>query len=125
MLRGGGYELTRSCDALLRGSRLTKAIVDNKVGGMERLCTSCVQLALHRWQLLPRVHTGCRAHKPLLHLFHQVSGRRCGRSVRESTRSEARFLSGVSGGRMRFRVAKVAAQDVESWPCLLLFLHCE
>ena len=49
-----------------------QSIVDNKVQGMEKLCMSCVQLALHRWQLLPRVHTGCGAHKPLLHLFHQV-----------------------------------------------------
>ncbi|CAM9684866.1 unnamed protein product, partial [Hapterophycus canaliculatus] len=48
------------------------SIVDNKVQGMEKLCMSCVQLALHRWQLLPRVHTGCSAHKPLLHLFHQM-----------------------------------------------------
>lgn len=50
-----------------------QSIVDNKVQGMEKLCMSCVQLALHRWQLLPRVHTGCGAHKPLLHLFHQVT----------------------------------------------------
>lgn len=52
---------------------LRQAIVDNKVQGMEKLCMSCVHLALHRWQLLPRVHTGCGAHKPLLHLFHQAS----------------------------------------------------
>lgn len=56
-----------------RAAFCLQSIVDNKVQGMEKLCMSCVQLALHRWQLLPRVHTGCGAHKPLLHLFHQVS----------------------------------------------------
>lgn len=65
-----------------------QSIVDNKVQGMEKLCMSCVQLALHRWQLLPRVHTGCGAHKPLLHLFHQVTS--------ENTRRAAISMSILS-----------------------------
>ncbi|CAM9242622.1 unnamed protein product [Chrysoparadoxa australica] len=48
------------------------AIVDTKPQDVEKLCTQCVQLSLHRWQLLPRVHTGANAHKGLLHLFHQL-----------------------------------------------------
>lgn len=72
---------------------LLQSIVDNKVQGMEKLCMSCVQLALHRWQLLPRVHTGCGAHKPLLHLFHQVLDQRMlDWKIRQGSRAE--FLKG-------------------------------
>jgi hypothetical protein len=47
-------------------------IVDGKLQDVEKLCTRCVQLALHRWQLLPRIHSGGCEHAHLLHLFHQL-----------------------------------------------------
>ncbi len=48
------------------------AIIDGKMSDVEKLCTRCVQLALHQWQLLPRIHSGDSAHKSLFHIFHQL-----------------------------------------------------
>jgi hypothetical protein len=51
------------------------SVVEGNIADCEALCKECVQLILHKWQLLPRVHSGgggANAHKPLLHLMHQV-----------------------------------------------------
>lgn len=39
---------------------------------VDKLLGQCWQLALHRWQLLPRLFSGCPSHRPLLHVFQQL-----------------------------------------------------
>lgn len=39
---------------------------------IDRSIGQAFQLALSKWQLLPRVYQGCPSHKPLLHVMHQL-----------------------------------------------------
>jgi len=49
------------------------AVADNRPPlEVERALGQAFQLALSKWQLLPRVYQGCPSHKPLLHVMHQL-----------------------------------------------------
>jgi len=77
-----GLRLLRATPAvaaqLARGSPSHKlfdvmlAIADGKLPEADRQCAQAAQMSLLRWQLLPPLCGGSRAHRQLLHLFHRV-----------------------------------------------------
>ena len=55
------------------------AVVDGNTVEADKLCAQSVQMALVRWNMLPRIHPSSIVHKTLLSQFHQIV------ELREST----------------------------------------
>ena len=73
---------------------------------LERTLGQAFQLALSKWQLLPRAYEGCPNHRPLLHVLHQLH------EVKESVAvfDDAMMgRTGTSGGRDGLGAAAAAA----------------
>ena len=72
------YELQLAILAMLEqktGAETGKHLVDERQRILltaEKLLNETTQMTLNRWQLHPRLFSGSKSHKPLLHLLHQL-----------------------------------------------------
>jgi transformation/transcription domain-associated protein len=59
-------------DPAMKICETLSAVADGKLGDVENLHAQASQLALYRWQFLPRLSSGSGAHALLLHQFHRL-----------------------------------------------------
>jgi hypothetical protein len=68
----GEKEIGMSKPIVSKFAETLSAVADGKLGDVENLHAQASQLALYRWQFLPRLSSGSGAHALLLHQFHRL-----------------------------------------------------
>ncbi|GKZ01483.1 hypothetical protein MPSEU_001098900 [Mayamaea pseudoterrestris] len=59
-------------DPIVKIAETILCVAEGKLSDVENLHAQSAQLALHRWQLLPKLSGGSNCHMFLLHLFHRL-----------------------------------------------------